>query len=71
MDIVLRVIGIVIEVILLTAVVYALLKGVKLTLFDLGLGQKYDRATNMVLIALSCIVVIFFIAHLVTFYPPI
>ena len=71
MDILLRTIAIIIEVVLLVAITYAILNGVRLSAFDLGIGQKYGKAIAMMLIAVGFILVIFFIAHLITFYPAI
>ena len=71
MDILLRTIVIIIEVVLLVAITYAILNGVRLSAFDLGIGQKYGKAIAMMLIAVGFILVIFFIAHLITFYPAI
>ena len=71
MDILLRTIAIIIEVVLLVAITYAILNGVRLSAFDLGVGRKYGKAIAMMLIAVGFILVIFFIAHLITFYPVI
>ena len=71
MDILLRTIAIFIEVLLLAAIAYAVLHGVKLTAFDLGIGPKYNKAITMVLLAIGVLVVVFFIAHLTTFYPAV
>ena len=69
MDILLRVIAIFIEVSILAAVIYALLTGVRLTVFDLGLGPKYKKVVAMLLIVAGGMVVVFFISHLTSFYP--
>jgi len=69
MDVLLRTIAIFIEVLILALVIYALLNGVRLILFDLGLGFKYGKAVAMMLVTVGCILVVFFIAHLTTFYP--
>ena len=69
MDIFLRTIAIFIEVMLLAAIAYVVLNGVRLIIFDLGTALKYKKAIAMALIAVGCIVVVFFIAHLTTFYP--
>ena len=69
MDIFLRAIAILIEVVILAAVMYALLRGVNIIAFDLGLGEKYKKFITMALIAVGGIAVIFFIAHLTSFYP--
>ena len=71
MDVLLRVIAIFIEVVILASIMYALLTGVRLTLFDLGIRPKYTRVVAMVLVVAGCIVVVFFIAHLTTFYPTV
>ncbi len=71
MAILLRTIAIIIEVSLLTAIAYAVLKGVKLAIFDLGIGTKYSKAVTMVLIAVGLMVMVFFIAHLTSFYPAV
>ena len=71
MDVLLRVIAIFIEVVILASIMYVLLTGVRLTLFDLGIGSKYTRVVAMVLIMGGVILVVFFIAHLTTFYPTV
>ena len=71
MDIFLRTIAIFLEVVLLAAVAYAVLSGVRLTVFDLGIGPRYGRAVTMALIVVGSLVVVFFIAHLTSFYPTI
>lgn len=71
MDIFLRTIAIFIEVVLLAVIAYSVLNGVRLTAFDLGIGPKYNRAVTMALMAVGVILMVFFIAHLTTFYPTI
>ena len=71
MDILLRAIAIFIEVVLLAAIMYCLLTGVRLTVFDLGLRPKYKKVVAMALVLVGCVVVVFFIAHLTAFYPTI
>lgn len=71
MDVLVRVIAIVIEVVILTAIIYSLLAGVWLTIFDLGIGVKYKKVITMAMAVVGCIMVIFFIAHLTSFYPAI
>ena len=71
MDIFLRTIAIIIEVLILAVIAYVVLNGVRLTAFDLGIGPKYSKAIAMMLITVGFIVVIFFIAHLTAFYPAI
>ena len=71
MGVLLRTIAIIVEVVILAAIAYSVLNGVRLTAFDLGIGPKYSKAIAMVLLAVGFIVLIFFIAHLTAFYPAI
>ena len=71
MDILFRTIAILIEVVILAAIIYCLLTGVWLTIFDLRLGPKYKKVVTMALVVAGCIAVVFFIAHLTSFYPTI
>ena len=71
MDIALRIIAIIIEIVLLAAIAYVILNGVRLTVFDLGVKAKYNKAISMIFIALGIILLIFFIAHLTAFYPEV
>ena len=71
MDIFLRTIAIIIEVLILAVIAYAVLNGVRLTVFDLGIKTKYNKVVAMALIVGGIIFLIFFIAHLTTFYPTI
>jgi len=67
----LRSIAIFLEVVLLAVITYSVLYGIKLAVLDLGAGAKYNKVLTMAIVALGVIVVIFFIAHLTTFYPEI
>ncbi len=69
MDILLRTIAIIIEVVILAAITYCVLKGARLIAFDLGIGPKYSKAIAMTLLAVGILIIVFFIAHLATFYP--
>ena len=71
MDTFLRIIAIIIEVLILGVIAYSVLNGVRLTVFDLGVKSKYGKAIAMALTAVGVIILIFFIAHLTTFYPPV
>lgn len=64
-----RPVAIVVEVIILMGVISSLFLGVKLTAFDFGLEEKYQKFIDWVLIIMGCLALVFFIAHLVTFYP--
>ena len=69
MDGLLRGIGIFLEWLMLSAIIYFMLNGVKLMLADLGLRQKYMKGLTMALIAVGSLLIVFFIAHLTAFYP--
>ena len=71
MDTLLRIIAIIIEVVILAAITYSVLNGVRLTASDLGIGPKYSKAIVMMLLAAGLLLVVFFIAHLTTFYPAV
>ena len=69
MDQFLRVIAIFLEVVVLSAILYCILNGVRLALLDFGIGPKYSKAIVMTLAAASSLLVVFFVAHLSIFYP--
>ena len=71
MDIFLRTIAIIIEVLLLVVIAYAILNGFRLTAFDLGIKSKYSKIVAMAFIVVGCVVLVFFIAHLTAWYPAI
>ncbi len=71
MDVLLKAIAIFIEVLLLASIMYVLLAGARLTIFDLGLGSRYQKVVALALVMVGSMVVIFFIAHLTAFYPDI
>ena len=64
-----RAIAISLELVLLIGLLLSLLTGAGLALFDLGIRLKYRQAVAVALIALGSLLVIFFIAHLISFYP--
>ncbi len=69
MDVLLRGVAIFLEWLVLSAIIYCMLSGVKLMLADLGLAPKYMKGITMALVAVSSLLIVFFIAHLTTFYP--
>ena len=71
MEVLIRTVAILVELLILALVIGALLTGVWLTVFDLGLGAKYRKIVAMALVLVGGMVVIFFIAHLTLFYPTI
>jgi len=71
MEILFRPIAIFMELAILMAMIYSLLAGVKFTLFDFGLDQKYRKFIKITLIILGGLALSFLVAHLITFYPRI
>ena len=69
MDVFIRSIAIFVEVVLLAVIAYSFLQGIRLTAMDLGAGAKYKKELTMAMVVMGIIVVVFFIAHLTTFYP--
>jgi hypothetical protein len=65
----LRPIAILVELVILMAVIYSLFAGLKFAAFDFGLDQKYKPFIEQVLIIMGCLALIFFVAHLIAFYP--
>jgi hypothetical protein len=66
-----RPIAIFVELAILMGMIYALFTGGRLVLFDLGLDPKYSPFIKWVLRIVSFLALIFFVAHLITFYPRI
>ena len=69
MDIFLRAAAILAEVLILAALIYALLRALQLTVFDLGLESKYKKIVVIALVLAGSMAIVFFIAHLISFYP--
>ena len=66
-----RPIAILVELVILMGIIYALFTGGRLVLLDLGLNQKYSPFIKWVLRIMGFLALIFFVAHLITFYPRI
>ena len=64
-----RPIAIIVEVVILMAVIYSLFLGVKYSALDFGLEEKYKSFICWVFVVMGCLALVFFIAHLITFYP--
>ena len=60
-----------IEVTILMGIIYAFFVGARLTIFDFGIDHKYQKFINLSLIIIGYLALIFFISHLITFYPRI
>jgi len=71
MDILIRSIAIIVELVILIALFYFILNGVRLIIFDFGLRQKYAKVIAVFLMAVGCIIAVFLISHLTAFYPAI
>jgi len=69
MESLLRPVVIIVEIIVLMGVIWSLFLGVKLSAFDFGLEEKYKRFIYWVFMIMGCLALVFFIAHLITFYP--
>ncbi len=64
-----RPIAILVELAILMGIIYSLFTGMKLVIFDLGLDQKYSPFIKWVLRIMGFLALVFFAAHLITFYP--
>ena len=64
-----RALAIAVEVILLMGVISSLFLAVKLSALDFGLEEKYQNFIDWVFMIMACLALVFFVAHLVTFYP--
>ena len=71
MDILIRIVAIIIELIILMALFYCILNGVRLIIFDFGVKQKYAKIVAVLFLAVGCILAVFLISHLTAFYPTI
>ena len=69
MESALRPVAIAVEVIVLMGVIYSLFLGVKLAAIDFGLEEKFQTFIDWVFMIMGCLALVFFVAHLVTFYP--
>ena len=64
-----RPLAIAVEVIILMGVISSLFLAVKLSALDFGLEEKYQKFIDWVFMIMGCLALVFFVAHLVTFYP--
>jgi len=69
MDVLLRLLAILVELVLLVAIFYYILNGVRLILFDMGLTVKYSKIIVVTLSAVFGMIVVFLVSHLLAFYP--
>lgn len=66
-----RLLAILVELVLLMAILYFMLNGVRLILFDVGLKPKYSKIISLMLIAVGGLLVVFLVSYLLAFYPTI
>jgi hypothetical protein len=66
-----RPIAILVELAIIIGLIYSLFAGGKFVLFDFGLNQQYSPFIKWVLGIMGFLALIFFTAHLITFYPKI
>lgn len=66
-----RVAAIIGETAILTAIIFSVFLGIRLVFVDLGLDQKYHQFIKLILMILGFLALIFFISHLIAFYPGI
>ncbi len=71
MESALRPVAIAVEVIVLMGVIYSIFLGVKLSALDFGVEEKFQTFIDWVFMIMGCLAFVFFVAHLVTFYPHI
>ncbi len=65
----LRPVVMIVEIIVLMGVIGSLFLGVKLSAFDFGVEEKYKKFLCWFFMIVGCLALVFFVAHLVTFYP--
>lgn len=70
MDVFIRAIAIIIEVLIIAAIFYHILAGVRILLLEVGLSPKYSRIITLALVAVGTLFGTFLVSHLITFYPP-
>ena len=71
MDVLLRTIAVIIEVLIIGAVFYHILAGVRILLLEVGLTPKHMRIITLALLAVGVVLGTFLVSHLVTFYPTV
>jgi hypothetical protein len=64
-----RTIAIIVELTVLMAVIYSLFAGMTFAIFDFGLNRKYYNFIKLAMMIMGCLAFVFFVAHLITFYP--
>ena len=71
MDAFLRAIAVILEIIVIGAIFFCILYGVKMVLLEIGMKEKYSKIINVALVAVGGLLLTFLASHLATFYPTI
>jgi hypothetical protein len=66
-----RTLAIIIELIAIMGTIYGLFLALRFALSDLGLNPKYQEFIKLALTTVWILVMLFFISHLILFYPKI
>jgi hypothetical protein len=66
-----RIVDLLVEVVILMGIIYALFSAVILASLDFGLDQKYKKFIGQVMTIVGGLALIFFLGHLIAFYPRI
>jgi hypothetical protein len=66
-----RTLAIIIELIAIMGTIYGLFLALRFALSDLGLNPKYREFIKLALTTVWILVMLFFISHLILFYPKI
>ena len=69
MDTFIRVVAVGVEVLILAGVFYCLFNGARLIIMDMGLDVKYNKMLVTVFTLIGCLLFVFLVSHLGTFYP--
>ncbi len=64
-----RAIALFIELIMIMGTIFAFFLGLRLALSDLGLSPRYQRFLRLALTTVWIMVMVFFVSHLILFYP--
>jgi len=59
-----------VELVVLSALLYCFLSSILLVVLDLGIGQRYEKVIILFLVAIVALVGSFFVAHGTFYYPP-
>ncbi|MCX5998770.1 MAG: hypothetical protein NTU41_04060 [Chloroflexi bacterium] len=66
-----RAFAIFLEMLVLGGIAFCSIRAVQLILRDVGIGPKYEKPVGIAMVFVFCVMVIFFITHLSSFYPTV